>query len=315
MSIPADLIEQARNTRVEDVLARHGVRLNGRGVARSGPCPICTGTDRFAIDIGKGVFNCRKCGAKGAGAIDLEMFLAGHSDFAAAVRTLAGGPISRPRPRQATQEKEPSGNGLGRPTVYDYRDEAGALLFQALRFEPPGQPKQFRQRAGPDQKKWSIEGVRIVLFRLPELIEDLALGHLVLIVEGEKDVETLRGLGVPATTNPMGAGKWRADFNEPFRGADVVVCGDNDKPGRDHVESVARIFMASPGCAFSILRNSGLASMRAATSRTGSPAAEGRSSGFTKLSMSCPTGSRRPTAPPRRRSRALKSSRRRPMAC
>jgi AAA domain len=241
VSIPADLIERARSTRVEDVLARHSIRLNGRGVARSGPCPICAGTDRFAIDIGRGIFNCRKCGAKGAGAIDLEMFLAGHNDLTAAVKALAGEPTSRPHPRPAAQEEGPSSNGLGRPTaIYDYVDETGELLFQALRYEPPDRPKQFRQRAAPDQKTWSIAGVRIVPYRLPELVENIALGHLILVVEGEKDVETLRGLGVPATTNPMGAGKWREDFNWFFRGADVVICGDNDKPGRDHVETVAR---------------------------------------------------------------------------
>jgi hypothetical protein len=37
----------------------------------------------------------------------------------------------------------------------------------------------------------------------------------------------------------MGAGKWWPEFNEIFRGADVVICGDNDKPGRDHVALVA----------------------------------------------------------------------------
>lgn len=32
-----------------------------------GPCPSCGGTDRFAINPGKGVFNCRVCGANGGG--------------------------------------------------------------------------------------------------------------------------------------------------------------------------------------------------------------------------------------------------------
>jgi AAA domain len=123
--------------------------------------------------------------------------------------------------------------------VFDYTDENGALLFQVLRFEPIGQAKQFRQRTGPDQQKWSIKGVRIVPFRLPELIEDIARDHVVFVVEGEKDVNTLRAHGVPATCAPMGAGKWWPQFNEIFRGADVVICGDNDQPGRDHVTLVA----------------------------------------------------------------------------
>ena len=39
----------------------------------------------------------------------------------------------------------------------------------------------------------------------------------------------------------MGAGKWRKDFGPIFDGADVVICGDNDEPGRDHVLKVARM--------------------------------------------------------------------------
>jgi putative DNA primase/helicase len=221
--IPAHLIDRARLVPVENVVAERGIRLRGT-VDRSGACPRCGGEDRFSIHTGKQVFNCRQCGAKG-GVIDLTMFL-DNCALAAAVETLSG--------ERITAE---TAAGLGPiKAVYDYVDEAGELLFQVLRFEP----KQFRQRTGPDQKRWSVEGVRIVPFRLPELIEDIALDRAVFIVEGEKDVLTLRDLGVPASCNAMGAGKWREDFNVIFRDADVVVCADNDKPGRGHAELVAR---------------------------------------------------------------------------
>lgn len=132
--------------------------------------------------------------------------------------------------------------------VYDYRDESGTLLFQALRFEPLNQPKQFRQRTGPDQKKWSIKDVRIVPFRLPELIEAVENDRVVFVVEGEKDVLTLVAHGFDATCNPMGAGKWRAAFGKFFEDADVVICGDNDQPGRDHVLKVARSLQPVARC-------------------------------------------------------------------
>ena len=138
-------------------------------------------------------------------------------------------------------EQRERGGGLGPiKAIYDYRDEEGNRLFQVLRFEPLNAPKVFRQRTGPDQDKWSIKGVRIVPFRLPELIEGLTAEHVIFVVEGEKDVNTLRGHNVPATCNPMGAGKWWPEFNDILRGADVVICGDNDEPGRNHVKLVAK---------------------------------------------------------------------------
>jgi hypothetical protein len=143
--------------------------------------------------------------------------------------------------REGGGEQFEQADGLGPiKAVYDYTDESGKLLFQALRFEPVNGPKQFRQRTGPDQDKWSIKGVRIVPYRLPELLADLAAERVVFVVEGEKDVDTLRRHGVPATCNPMGAGKWWPEFNTILKGADVVICGDNDEPGREHVKLVTK---------------------------------------------------------------------------
>ncbi|HYV35510.1 MAG TPA: hypothetical protein VE988_07390, partial [Gemmataceae bacterium] len=102
--------------------------------------------------------------------------------------------------------------------TYDYTDERGQLLYQAVRLEPgaDGAKKTFRQRH-PDGNggwTWNVKGVRLVPYRLPELTGDSS--RPVFIVEGEKDADTLASIGLIATTNPMGAGKWRADFNQFF---------------------------------------------------------------------------------------------------
>jgi hypothetical protein len=118
-----------------------------------------------------------------------------------------------------------------------YTDEFGALLYEVVRFEP----KDFRQRR-PDGLGgwiWNLDDTRRVLYRLPELIELRALDHPIFIVEGEKDVENLRALNIPATTNAGGAGKWRDEYSECFSGADVVVIPDNDDAGRNHAVQVA----------------------------------------------------------------------------
>jgi hypothetical protein len=111
--------------------------------------------------------------------------------------------------------------------TYDYVDERGRFLFQVVRFK---NPKEFRQRhRGPDGK-WlrSTKGIRKVLYRLPELIRAVGEGKLVVIVEGEKDVDNLHRLNFCATCNPGGAGKWRDEYNEHFCGADIAIVPDND---------------------------------------------------------------------------------------
>jgi hypothetical protein len=42
-----------------------------------------------------------------------------------------------------------------------------------------------------------------------------------------------------ATTNPGGAGKWRAEYSEHLRGQDVVVLPDNDQAGKANGQSIA----------------------------------------------------------------------------
>jgi hypothetical protein len=116
---------------------------------------------------------------------------------------------------------------------YAYTDESGELLFQVVRLEP----KSFRQRR-PDGRGgwiWNLNGTRRVLYRLPEVLA----ASDVLIVEGEKDAETARRLGLTATCNPGGAGKWKDEYSEKLRGKRVTVVADGDNPGRKHAEQVA----------------------------------------------------------------------------
>ena len=65
----------------------------------------------------------------------------------------------------------------------------------------------------------------------------MILNKRVFVVEGEKDVDNLAAIGLCATSSPMGAGKWKAHYNEYFRGKDVAIIPDNDDPGRKHAES------------------------------------------------------------------------------
>src|SRR5882672_7763875 len=108
--------------------------------------------------------------------------------------------------------------------TYDYRDERGELLFQAVRYEP----KEFRQRRPDGNGGWidNLQGVRRVLYRLPELIHS-DLKQFVYVCEGEKDCDNLAAIGLTATTSPMGAEKWRPEYSEHLRGRYVVILPDN----------------------------------------------------------------------------------------
>lgn len=120
--------------------------------------------------------------------------------------------------------------------TYDYHDEKGNLLFQVVRY----QPKDFKQRR-PDGKGgwlWNMNGVRKVLYHLPELLA-LPVDSTVFIAEGEKDVDAIRSLGLAATCNSGGAGKFTEDLRAPLKGRNVVVIADKDEVGRAHAQQVA----------------------------------------------------------------------------
>jgi putative DNA primase/helicase len=123
--------------------------------------------------------------------------------------------------------------------TYDYRDEAGQLVYQVVRFDP----KNFCQRR-PDPNKaggwdWKLGDVRRVLYRLPEILA-ADVTEPVYLTEGEKDADRLAALGFVSTTAPGGAGKWRDAYRETLRGRLVVLLPDNDEPGRAHVETIGR---------------------------------------------------------------------------
>jgi hypothetical protein len=116
--------------------------------------------------------------------------------------------------------------------AYDYTDVDGNLLYQVCRMEP----KDFRQRRPDGNGKWiwNLKGAERVLYRLPQIQG----ANEVLVVEGEKDADTLAGLGFVATTCPMGAKKWRPEYSDHLAGKNIILCPDNDNEGREHMGQV-----------------------------------------------------------------------------
>jgi DNA primase len=81
-----------------------------------------------------------------------------------------------------------------------------------------------------------------VLYRLPEVIQ----ADTVWLCEGEKDADNLTALGLCGTTLPNGAEKAgnlqkRFDILKPLRGKTIILIGDNDETGQEHIRQIARL--------------------------------------------------------------------------
>lgn len=166
-------------------------------------------------------------------------------------------PKAAPAQAPAAPQERARKPELGRLVkVYPYTDEQGQTLFEVCRFEREenGQRvKTFRQRhtdptdpkAKHDGIVWNLSGVRIVLYRLPEVMDAVKAGRTVYVVEGEKDADTMASLGFCATTNPggaskQGATKWLPEFTQALTGANVVILPDNDAAGLNDRQQVAQ---------------------------------------------------------------------------
>lgn len=136
---------------------------------------------------------------------------------------------------------------------YPYRDAAGVLVFAVARCALKGNGCQgFRQwRPDPTSrsgKRWSRnlpDGSRVgedLIYRLPDVLDSDATRN-VFVVEGEKDVDRLWAMGVPATCNAQGAGKWTARHADWLAGRDVIVVADRDDAGWRHAEKVTNTLL------------------------------------------------------------------------
>lgn len=130
--------------------------------------------------------------------------------------------------------------------TYGYSDENSELIYEVIRYRLSNGKKDFRQRRPDGKGDWiyDLEGVRRVLYRLPELIAQP--DYRVVVVEGEKDADRLNdlfkasGLSVVATTSAQGADstkQWET-HKESLRGRSCIVIPDNDAPGSRHATGI-----------------------------------------------------------------------------
>lgn len=142
--------------------------------------------------------------------------------------------LKKPRGPAEYKDDDLVASGFRLVRTYDYADKRGGFLYQVLRYEHPQVPnaKRFRQRRkGPDGKWFADAGLVKVPYRWPDILARPS--EPIFYTEGEKDADRLASLGFLATT--LAGQQWSPEAAKTFQGRDIVIFGDNDDAGREHV--------------------------------------------------------------------------------
>ncbi|WP_158524815.1 DUF3987 domain-containing protein [Microcystis aeruginosa] len=131
-------------------------------------------------------------------------------------------------------------------THYYYPDRDGNPLIRVVRKDDGNGKKDFYQQHW-DGKQWvkglgEIKRENIPIYRYKGVKQAIANGESIFIVEGEGKADLLWSLGLPATCNLAGSGKWRETDSKDLEGASVILCPDRDVPGLKHCEAIAKDF-------------------------------------------------------------------------
>jgi hypothetical protein len=90
----------------------------------------------------------------------------------------------------------------------------------------------------------------------PKVVEAVAAGQTVYLVEGEKDVHTLESIGLVATTAPMGADNFHKVDIFPLINANIIAIRDQDEGGQKWAQQVWDNSTATPAASHSKNRQS-----------------------------------------------------------
>ena len=128
---------------------------------------------------------------------------------------------------------------------YHYKREDGATVFKVVRRVMKNGKKTFVQMSPdpdrPGEWRFGVEqhGVEYIPYQVPLIRKAAQGGKSVVICEGEKDVNAIvKRLGLAATCNAKGAGKWSAGFGRFFEGVpSVLIIADKDDETRTDPKS------------------------------------------------------------------------------
>ena len=148
---------------------------------------------------------------------------------------------TRPRFESPREASERFVRDFGEPTVYKYDSS-----FWILRFTT-GNGKDIKP-VSRNERGWAVcdpAKSNLPLYNLKTL-KELPDGATVWVVEGEKCVDIMSRLGIPATTSCHGSGAAKKSDWSPLARFRVILNPDNDSPGEDYARAVAGILGALP---------------------------------------------------------------------
>ena len=134
---------------------------------------------------------------------------------------------------------------------WEYLARDGSLLVRVVRFDDGegSKGKWHQERWGKHRKQMSwlvgIDGVAredIPIYRYADIQKAIANNELIFLVEGEACADIFWSLGLAATCNIGGSGKWRNTDTSDLQGARIVIVPDRDQPGIKHAELLHQEF-------------------------------------------------------------------------
>jgi putative DNA primase/helicase len=244
---------------------RYGVEFNARGWAK---CPFPerhnNGDAKPSLHIHKQRATCHSQQCFQGDDVFGVVMKADEVGLAEAKRIVTGNSVTPPIPQRQPERREKSPVAATVPAQevsstlspkrteaarfeYVYLDATGEDTLMVRRIEYDDGSKAFAQFVPHSGNGWKPGGIRggdTPLYRLPELRDG---DDPIVVVEGEKKCDALRGLGYTVTTCAGGAGKFTKAHAACLKGRDVVVWGDNDTPGQEHAEKVCDQLIGSAG--------------------------------------------------------------------
>jgi len=125
---------------------------------------------------------------------------------------------------------------------WEYADEHGVVLFVKQRFmtsDTKGKTYKLLRVMSDGSRQTSMQGARVIPYRLSDVLEAKLQAKPVFLCEGEKAADALASIGVFCSTSHTGAGSWPAANSTWFADMNIVLVPDNDQPGYRYASLVA----------------------------------------------------------------------------